>query len=101
MPAEPKKRQNNSDSATSAGELVISENTVSNNQNPKSNNPDGGAQTGDGGFQAGGSADKFENGGRTDVDADTQAEGKVGTHFDAVRRSISEAISDFEFRIRI
>lgn len=86
--------QNNSDSATSAGELVISENTVSNNQNPKSNNPDGGAQTGDGGFQAGGSADKFENGGRTDVDADTQAEGKVGTHFDAVRRSISEAISE-------
>ena len=86
--------QNNSDSATSAGELVISENTVSKNQNPKSNNPDGGAQTGDGGFQAGGSADKFENGGRTDVDADTQAEGKVGTHFDAVRRSISEAISE-------
>ena len=86
--------QNNSDSATSAGELVISENTVSKNQNPKSNNPDGGAQTGDGGFQAGGSADKFENGGRTDVDADTQAEGKVGTRFDAVRRSISEAISE-------
>ncbi|MGN0916130.1 MAG: flagellar motor protein MotB [Succinivibrio sp.] len=85
--------QNNSDSATSAGELVISENTVSKNQNPRSDRPDGGAQTGEGGFQAGGSADRFEVGGQTEVEASTQAEGKVGTHFDAVRRSISEAIS--------
>ncbi|NLK84401.1 MAG: OmpA family protein [Aeromonadales bacterium] len=86
--------QNNADSATSAGELVVSENTVSKNNNPKSSMPDGGAQTGQGGFQPGGSADKFEEGGRTQVDADTQGEGKLGNHFDAIRRSISEAISD-------
>ena len=84
--------QNSSDSATSAGDLVISENTVSKNQNPKSNDPDGGSRTGEGGFQAGGSADKFEKGGKTEVDADTQSEGAVGTHFDAIRRSISETI---------
>lgn len=86
--------QNSSDSATSAGDLVISENTVSKNQNPKSNDPDGGSRTGEGGFQAGGSADKFEKGGKTEVDADTQSEGAVGTHFDAIRRSISETISE-------
>ncbi|MGN0894568.1 MAG: flagellar motor protein MotB, partial [Succinivibrio sp.] len=50
--------------------------------------------TGEGGFQAGGSADKFEKGGKTEVDADTQSEGAVGTHFDAIRRSISETISE-------
>ena len=86
--------QNNADSATSAGDLVISENETSRNENPKSNEPDGGSQTGEGGLQAGGSADAFERGGKDQVDADTIGEGKVGTHFDAVRRSISETVSE-------
>ncbi|SRR5574344_25412 len=87
--------QNNSDSAMAAGELVISDNdTVSKNETPKSNAPDGGARSGEGGFQAGGSSDHFEKGGQSDVDADSQGEGTQGTHFDAVRRSISEAISE-------
>ena len=86
--------QNSADSITSAGDLVISENTVSKTQNPKSNRPDGGSQSGEGGFQAGGDRDQFEQGGRTEVDAVTQAEGKLGNHFDAIRRSISEAISE-------
>ena len=87
--------QNNADSANASGELVISDNqTVSKNVNPKSNAPDGGSQTGEGGFQAGGSSDQFEQGGQSEVNADSIGEGKVGTQFDAVRRSISEAISD-------
>jgi len=86
--------QNNADSATSAGDLVISENETSRNENPKSNEPDGGSQTGEGGLQAGGSADAFERGGKDQVDADTIGEGKVGTHFDALRRSISETVSE-------
>ena len=87
--------QNNADSANASGELVISDNqTVSKNVNPKSNAPDGGSQTGEGGFQAGGSSDHFEQGGQSEVNADSIGEGKVGTQFDAVRRSISEAISD-------
>ena len=89
-----KDAQNNADNITSAGELVISENTVSQNQTPQSNKPEGGSQTGDGGFQAGGAKDQYEIGGRTEVDAVTQAEGKLGNHFDAIRRSISEAISE-------
>ena len=87
--------QNTADSATSSGDLVISENsTVSKNVTPKSDSPDGGSQSGEGGFQAGGSADQFEKGGQSDVNADSVGEGKVGTQFDAVRRSISEAIYD-------
>ncbi len=87
--------QNNSDSANASGELVISDNdTVSKNVNPKSDAPDGGSQTGEGGFQSGGSSDHFEQGGQSDVNADSIGEGKVGTQFDAVRKSISEAISD-------
>lgn len=87
--------QNNADSAMAAGELVISDNdTVSKNENPKSNAPDGGSRSGEGGFQSGGSSDHFEKGGQSDVDADSQGEGTQGTHFDAVRRSISEAISE-------
>ena len=89
-----KDAQNNADNITSAGELVISENTVSQNQTPQSNKPEGGSQTGDGGFKAGGAKDQYEIGGRTEVDAVTQAEGKLGNHFDAIRRSISEAISE-------
>ena len=88
-----KEGQNSADSSTSSGELVISENEISKNDSPRSDNPNGGSKSGEGGFQAGGSADKFEKGGTTEVDATTQGEGKVGTHFDAVRRSISEAIS--------
>ncbi len=85
--------QNTSDSTTSAGDLVVSESTTSSQvNNPKSDAPDGGSQTGEGGFQAGGSSDHFEKGGQSDVNADSVGEGKVGTQFDAVRRSISEAI---------
>ncbi|MBR1613186.1 MAG: OmpA family protein [Succinivibrio sp.] len=91
---EHKEGQNTSDSASSSGELVISDSTVSKNEVPKSTKPDGGSDSGDGGFQAGGSADKFENGGLSDVDADSEGQGKVGTHFDAVRKSVSEAITD-------
>lgn len=91
---EHKEGQNTSDSASSSGELVISDSTVSKNEVPKSSKPDGGSDSGDGGFQAGGSADKFENGGLSDVDADSEGQGKVGTHFDAVRKSVSEAITD-------
>ena len=72
---EHKEGQNTSDSASSSGDLVISD-------------------SGDGGFQAGGSAHKFENGGLSDVNADSEGQGKVGTHFDAVRKSVSEAITD-------
>ena len=91
---EHKEGQNTSDSASSSGELVISDSTVSKNEVPKSTKPDGGSDSGDGGFQAGGSADKFENGGLSDVNADSEGQGKVGTHFDAVRKSVSEAITD-------
>ena len=83
-----------SDSASSSGDLVISDSTVSKNEVPKSSKPEGGSDSGDGGFQAGGSADKFENGGLSDVNADSEGQGKVGTHFDAVRKSVSEAITD-------
>ncbi len=87
--------QNNSDATTASGELVISDNTtVSKNIEPRSDSPIGGSQSGEGGFQAGGSSDQFEKGGQSDVNADSVGEGKVGTQFDAVRRSISEAISD-------
>lgn len=88
-----KEGQNSADSSTSSGELVISENEISKNDSPRSDNPNDGSKSGEGGFQAGGSSDKFEKGGTTEIDATTQGEGKVGTHFDAVRRSISEAIS--------
>ena len=91
---EHKEGQNTSDSASSSGDLVISDSTVSKNEVPKSTKPDGGSDSGDGGFQAGGSADKFENGGLSDVNADSEGQGKVGTHFDAVRKSVSEAITD-------
>ena len=88
-----KEGQNSADSSTSSGDLVISENEISKNDSPRSDNPNGGSKSGEGGFQVGGSSDKFEKGGTSEVDATTQGEGKVGTHFDAVRRSISEAIS--------
>lgn len=91
---EHKEGQNTSDSASSSGDLVISDSTISKNEVPKSSKPEGGSDSGDGGFQAGGSADKFENGGLSDVDADSEGQGKVGTHFDAVRKSVSEAITD-------
>ncbi len=91
---EHKEGQNTSDSASSSGDLVISDSTVSKNEVPKSSKPEGGSDSGDGGFQAGGSADKFENGGLSDVNADSEGQGKVGTHFDAVRKSVSEAITD-------
>ena len=91
---EHKEGQNTSDSASSSGDLVISDSTVSKNEVPKSSKPEGGSDSGDGGFQAGGSAHKFENGGLSDVNADSEGQGKVGTHFDAVRKSVSEAITD-------
>ena len=91
---EHKEGQNTSDSASSSGDLVISDSTVSKNEVPKSSKPEGGSDSGDGGFQAGGSADKFENGGLSDVNADSEGQGKVGTHFDAVRKSVSEALTD-------
>lgn len=91
---EHKEGQNTSDSASSSGDLVISDSTISKNEVPKSSKPEGGSDSGDGGFQAGGSADKFENGGLSDVNADSEGQGKVGTHFDAVRKSVSEAITD-------
>ena len=91
---EHKEGQNTSDSASSSGDLVISDSTVSKNEVPKSSKPEGGSDSGDGGFQAGGSADKLENGGLSDVNADSEGQGKVGTHFDAVRKSVSEAITD-------
>lgn len=86
--------QNTADSAASSGDLVISDYNVSKTEVPKSPNPDGGAASGEGGFQAGGSADKFDEGGLSDVNADSEGLGTVGTHFDAVRKSISEAITD-------
>ncbi len=84
-----------SNSTTSTGDLVVSETTPKPEQNnPKSDKPDGGSQSGEGGFQAGGSSDHFETGGQTDVSADSVGEGTNGAQFDAVRRSISEAITD-------
>ena len=73
-----KDAQNNADNITSAGELVISENTVSQNQTPQSNKPEGGSQTGDGGFHAAEDGDRSagdtEHGSQIQQDLQTDRE---------------------------
>lgn len=85
---------NVSDSSSSSGDLVVSDNVKSNNQVPSSRNPDGGSMTGDGGMTPGGDADEIADGGRTSVDSETVGEGKNGAPFDAVRESVSNGIKE-------
>ena len=85
---------NVSDSTSSSGELVVSDNVKSNSQAPTSRNPEGGNMTGDGGMTPGGDADEIADGGRTSVDTETVGEGKNGAPFEAVRESVSNGIQE-------
>ncbi len=83
-----------SDSSTSSGDLIMSENQISNNDVPSSENPTGGSDSGHGGMTPGGSADEIADGGRTSVDSKSKGEGRNGAPFDALRKSISSTLAD-------
>lgn len=63
---------------------------------PSSENPNGGSDSGEGGLTPGASADAIAEGGRTQVDTENKGEGEAGYPFDAIRKSISDTLTDAE-----
>lgn len=85
--------QNVADSTTSSGELIAADIRES-KQAQHSQDPTGGSDSGRGGFTPGGDADKVADGGLTNNIADHMGEGQRGFPFDAVKKSISDAIAE-------
>ncbi|MCR5536567.1 MAG: OmpA family protein [Succinivibrio sp.] len=78
----------------SSGDLITSENPRSKKDRPHSDKPTGGSDAGQGGMSPGGMAEEIGEGGRTPVETDNVGEGVKGNPFDAVRESISMALSE-------
>lgn len=86
--------QSSVDKSYASGELIVSDNKTRSKGSPHTELPTGGSDSGAGGFTPGGDSNLIAEGGRSEIDSESRGEGVNGTPFDAVRKSITDSLSE-------